>query len=439
MTLNHSPLETSNIVTSDTKKFPWRLQLPIYATGFFNGNVYFMTGILMPLWAIILVGPEEPFLIGLIVASRQIGPVLFSIHGGTLMDQFGARRIMLILGILGTLSMGAFPHFPFVSAVMFLQLLNGFAESTSWIGSQTLVGSLLRGNPIHAGRLSFFLRCGGFVGPTLAGYAWHSFGAEAGFYFMAGWTFMGWFAGYLVPNKSPAINKSTSPPIKIADLIPKARDYTETLRMALIPAVGLMAACTLVRQTGSVMQVSFYPVWLNQIGVTAFDIGFMVGVSHIVSASSSLSVGTYTKWIKEHWLLIWTIGFSVVFITVTPLLPLITVNLPLPAQFGGMPLPVIDKIYIWLLGVICLRGFAQGINMPLMMSLSMRAVGHDQQGKVAALRVTLNRFGTVIFPILMGAIAEFFGLEVSFYVVGGIGILALCWIAVWANRENSFR
>ena len=111
----------------------------------------------------------------------------------------------------------------------------------------------------------------------------------------------------------------------------------------------------------------------------------------------------------------------------------------LHAQFGGIPLPVIDKIYIWLLGVICLRGFAQGINMPLMMSLSMRAVGHDQQGKVAALRVTLNRFGTVIFPILMGAIAEFFGLEVSFYVVGGIGILALCWIAVWANRENSFR
>jgi len=195
----------------------------------------------------------------------------------------------------------------------------------------------------------------------------------------------------------------------------------------------------MVRQTGSVMQVSFYRVWLNQLGVTAFDIGFMVGVSHIVSAGSSLSVGTYTRWVREHWLLVATIGLSVLFITITPLLPVHAVDLPLPAEIGGIPLPIIDKIYIWLIGIICLRGFVQGINMPLMMSLSMRAVRGDQQGKVAALRVTLNRLGTVIFPILMGAIAEFFGLEVSFYVVGGMGLLALVWVALWAAKEASFR
>jgi len=420
------------------QEFPWRLQLPIYATGFFNGNIYFMTGILMPLWAIILVGPEEPFLIGLIVASRQFAPVLFSIQGGTLMDRFGARRIMLALGLMGAVTMAAFPQFPFVGAVMLLQLLSGFAESTCWIGSQALVGSVLRGNPVYAGRLSFFLRCGGFAGPLLSGYAWHAFGPEAGFYFMAGWIFCGWLAGYLVPAKAQPSDAELTPKptAKLRDLVPRASDYIETFKMAFIPAVGLMAACTMVRQTGSVMQVSFYPVWLNQLGVTAFDIGFMVGVSHIVSAGSSLSVGTYTRWVREHWLLVATIGLSVLF---TPLLPVHAVDLPLPAEIGGIPLPIIDKIYIWLIGIICLRGFVQGINMPLMMSLSMRAVRGDQQGKVAALRVTLNRLGTVIFPILMGAIAEFFGLEVSFYVVGGMGLLALVWVALWAAKEASFR
>jgi len=289
--------------------------LPIYATGFFNGNIYFMTGILMPLWAIILVGPEEPFLIGLIVASRQFAPVLFSIQGGTLMDRFGARRIMLALGLMGAVTMAAFPQFPFVGAVMLLQLLSGFAESTCWIGSQALVGSVLRGNPVYAGRLSFFLRCGGFAGPLLSGYAWHAFGPEAGFYFMAGWIFCGWLAGYLVPAKAQPSDAELTPKptAKLRDLVPRASDYIETFKLAFIPAVGLMAACTMVRQTGSVMQVSFYPVWLNQLGVTAFDIGFMVGVSHIVSAGSSLSVGTYTRWVREHWLLVATIGLSVLF------------------------------------------------------------------------------------------------------------------------------
>ncbi|MEK9683912.1 MAG: MFS transporter [Rhodospirillaceae bacterium] len=422
------------------QEFPWRLQLPIYATGFFNGNIYFMTGILMPLWAIFLVGPEEPFLIGLIVASRQIGPVLFSIHGGTLMDRFGARRIMLVLGMLGALTMAAFPHFPMISAVLFLQILNGFAESTCWIGSQTLVGNLLKGNPVYTGRLSFFLRCGGFLGPTLSGYFWQSFGAEAGFYFMASWIFLGWFSSYLVPKGSRSYHADTPTvaKVKLGDVIPRSRDYIETFRLALIPAVGLMAACTLVRQTGSVMQVSFYPVWLNQIGVTAFDIGFMVGFSHIISAGSSLSVASYTRWISEHWLLIVTIGLSVLFITVTPMLSVQSVSISIPNQISGFPLPIIDKIYLWLLGIICLRGFVQGINMPLMMSLSMRAVGKDQQGKVAALRVTLNRLGTVIFPVVMGAIAEVFGLEVSFYAVGGLGILALIWIAWWAIKKKNF-
>ena len=93
--------------------YPWRLQLPIYASGFFNGNVYFLTGILIPLWGAIIV--KEPLLIGIIVASRQILPVLLSIHGGALMDRFGARKIMLIFGAIGTISMAAFPFFPFLS------------------------------------------------------------------------------------------------------------------------------------------------------------------------------------------------------------------------------------------------------------------------------------------------------------------------------------
>jgi MFS family permease len=403
--------------------FPWRLQLPIYASGFFNGNVYFLTGILMPLWAAIIV--KEPVLIGLVVAVRQILPVMFAIHGGALMDRFGARRIMIIFGAIGVLSMAAFPFFPFLSAIIALQMLSGMAESMGWVGSQALVGQALKGRSLYTGRLSFALRLGGFAGPWLAGLAWHNYGPETGFFVIAGWIAAGWIAGWAVPIKSePNISGKR---LRIAELMPRWSDYDSTFRMIAIPAVGLVIAVTLMRQTGSGMQLSFYPVWLNQLGITASDIGFMVGCSHILSASTSLSVGYLTRFMRAHWLLIITIGFSIITIAVTPLL-----------GAGYIEIPGVGKIYVLLFGVICFRGLTQGLNMPLMMSIGMQAVSASEQGKIVALRITTNRATSAIVPLFMGVIAQWFSLAAAFYIVGAIGMIGLGFTAIWAHRSPAF-
>ena len=415
------PKEPSIIET-----YPWRLQLPIYASGFFNGNIYFLTGILMPLWGAIIV--KEPFLIGVIVASRQILPVLLSIHGGALMDRFGARKIMLIFGAIGTISMIAFPFFPFLSMIIALQMLNGLAESLGWIGSQALVGQHMKGHPTYAGRLSFALRLGGFLGPWLAGVAWHQYGPNAGFYFMALWIGGGWVAGWLVPDIKLKWENITPEKPNLRALLPRWSDYRATFKMLGIASVLLVTVVTLVRQTGSGIQLSFYPVWLDQIGITAADIGFMVGCSHIVSASSSLSVGWVTRWIKPQWLLIITIGLSVAIMAGTPL-------------FGNsfITLPYIGKIYFILFGVICLRGLTQGWNMPLMMSIGMQAVSTSEQGKVVALRITTNRLASAIIPLLMGGVAQWIGLEESFYVIGGIGLGGLALTVLWMLRSPDLK
>ncbi len=403
--------------------FPWRLQLPIYASGFFNGNVYFLTGILMPLWAAIVV--REPVLIGLVVAVRQTLPVMFAIHGGALMDRFGARRIMLIFGALGVVTMAAFPFFPFLSAIIALQMLSGMAESMGWVGSQALVGKVLKGRSVYAGRLSFALRLGGFAGPWLAGLAWHNYGPEIGFFVIAGWIAAGWIAGWAVPVKSEP--RPPGDAFRLSELMPRLSDYVSTFRMIGIPAIGLVIAVTLMRQTGSGMQLSFYPVWLSQLGITASDIGFMVGCSHIVSASTSLSVGYLTRFMREHWLLIVTIGLSIATIAVTPLL-----------GAGYIELPGVGKIYVLLFGMICLRGLSQGLNMPLMMSIGMQAVSSGEQGKIVALRITTNRATSALVPLLMGVIAQWFSLEAAFYIVGAIGLTGLAFTARWASRSPAF-
>jgi MFS family permease len=413
------------MTASTPETYPWRLQLPIYASGFFNGNVYFLTGILMPLWAAIIV--REPVLIGLVIAARQILPVLLSIHGGALMDRFGPRRIMLIFGAIGAITALCFPLFPFLSAIIALQMLSGLAESMGWIGSQTLVGHIMKGHATYTGRLSLALRLGGFLGPWLAGLAWHHYGPQAGFVFIGAWIGMGWIAGWLVPVKSEDAPGSSTK-FSIGELLPRWSDYRAAFRMIAIPSVGLVVAVTIMRQTGSGIQLSFYPIWLNQLGITAADIGFMVGASHIASASSSLTVGFFTRWIKQHWLLVITIGLSIVTIAVTPLLAPIAVDAP-----------GVGKIYVMFLGILLLRGLSQGLNMPLMMSIGMQAVSAHEQGKVVALRITINRLTSAVVPLVMGAIAQWISLEASFYVIGGAGLAGLALTAVWIARSPSFR
>jgi MFS family permease len=404
--------------------YPWRLQLPIYASGFFNGNVYFLTGILIPLWAAMVV--KEPVLIGIVVAARQVLPVLLAIHGGALMDRLGARRVMLAFGALGVVVMAAFPFFPFLAAMIALQMLSGMAESMGWVGSQTLVGTAMKGHSIYTGRLSFALRLGGFLGPWLCGIAWHQFGPTVGFLSIAVWIAGGWIAGWLVPVKEKR-GPSPGRGISITEILPRWSDYLATFRMISIPAIALVVAVTFMRQTGSGMQLSFYPVWLDQLGITAADIGFMVGCSHILSASTSLSVGSATRWIAAHWLLVLTIAVSIITIAITPLL-----------GAGYVELPGVGRIYFILFGVICLRGLAQCFNMPLMMSIGMQAVSAQEQGKIVALRITVNRLTSMVIPLIMGAIAQWVGLEISFYVIGAAGLIGLALTSVWMARSPAF-
>ena len=82
--------------------------------------------------------------IGIVVDSRQLLPVTLSIHGGALIDWFGPRKVIVILGFVGTASTLLFPVFPFLWAVILLQMIVGFAETTNWIGAQAAVGQLMR-------------------------------------------------------------------------------------------------------------------------------------------------------------------------------------------------------------------------------------------------------------------------------------------------------
>ncbi len=386
----------------------WRRQAAVYGTAFFTGNLFPMSHVVMPLWALEL--GASPLAVGLLVASRQFLPVLLSIHGGVMLDRFGPRSVIMFLGAVGAAATALFPALPFMGAALVLQLVVGFAEATSWIGAQTAVGKLLKAEPVYAGRMTAAARAGGFLGPWLIGIAWVAWGPPGAFLFFACWSFGGVAAAAFLPRHVG----ETPVPRPRAVVLPRFSDYRETFRMLALAAIAFVIAATFLRQTASGIQASFYAVWLREIGLTADRIGLLVGIGNVVSAMTALSIGPLTRRVADHWLLILAVAAAIVGITATPLLE----------GFAVLAL------------AMSLRGAGQGLNLPLMMSIAARSVAPELLGRVTALRISFNRLGNVIFPVAMGGLAEWVGLEHAFYAVGGGGVLLLLALSLWALRAR---
>ena len=86
------------------------------------------------------------------------------------MDRLGTRRVMLIFAVVNAAVPLLFPALPYIWAAIFLQTLAGLATSMGWMGAQTLIGQIMKGSAVHAGRLSLALRLGHLVGPPMIGF-----------------------------------------------------------------------------------------------------------------------------------------------------------------------------------------------------------------------------------------------------------------------------
>jgi MFS family permease len=95
-----------------------------------------------------------------------------------------------------------------------------------------------------------------------------------------------------------------------------------------------------------------------------------------------------------------------------------------------------------LLGVLSLlvlaaavRGAANGMSQPMVISSVLRAVGPSMQGKAAGIRGTMNRVASIAAPVVMGGLAEFVGIETSFFVVGAIATVLMGALVVHVIRS----
>lgn len=147
-------------------------------------------------------------------------------------------------------------------------------------------------------------------------------------------------------------------------------------------------------------------------------IGVLVGISEGAGLIGALMAPLWERYIKPHWVFIGFVVMSLFFVSITPALGGVFILLAI-ATFG--------------------RGYAQGLSQPVMFGILSRAVSRTEQGTSIGLRTTSNRFASLIVPAAMGLVAEFLGVEASFYWIGGT-LIALCiGVALFIRRIPHFK
>ncbi|MBT5048944.1 MAG: MFS transporter [Rhodospirillaceae bacterium] len=396
------------MATDQATPLPLRTQMPVYGTAFFSNSIPDLVLVVMQLWLIKLGTPL--FVIGLVFGARYVGPLLFAIHGGSMMDRLGTRRVMIFFAAIMIVVPFVYPVAPWVSAVVILQLISGMADSLGWVGTQTLTGQVLRGNPTYTGRLIFATRVGTFIGPPVAGAAWDLFGPWGGFISLSLWG-VGLMASVWALPANALSPPTAAPQPLLRAVTPRLTDYIAAFRLFSIPLMAVALFITLLRQFGSGMQNSFYAVYMDGIGMSGTLIGFLVAATGLTGVAA-LATGWLVQRLKEFNLLIWTTIISIASIGIVPFFT------------DFIPLFIASS----------LRGATMAISVVIIVSLIARTVGPEEQGRAMGLRTTCNQSGNVCIPVVMGTLAHFFGLEVAFYAVGVLGVALLLIAARWVRR-----
>ena len=405
---------SKNTAGSDTKGVPWHLQAAVYGVGLFSTTMFYLASVVVPLWVATI--ESSPLLIGIVLGSRHFLPLFLSIHGGALMDRLGGRKVMIFFAIIGIIAPLLFPAMPWIWAVLILQMIAGLADSMGWLGAQTLIGHYMRGSTVYTARLSFTCRFGPLLIPPLIGLIWDTCGST--------WAFVGlsiWGLGMLIcalmlpvhENREPDQTQLRRSHIKLSDLLPRLGDYIDAFRLLSVPAIALIVMVSMLSHVGASVQSSFYVVYLGGKGFSGTEIGFLLTAASVAAALAALSAHWVTRYIKPYWFVMATILAGVLSVAITPALGL-----------------------LWLLMLAsAVRGAANGVTQPIIISTVLRAVGVESRGKASGVRGTCNRIASIGAPVMMGGLAELVGIELSFYIVGLLVTLLMGALVLHVKRS----
>ncbi len=380
---------------TDTPGQPFRirsLSLPVYLPTFLFAVGQGAVIPIVPLFAREL-GASVAFA-ATIVTLRGLGILSFDVPAGMLVTRFGERNAILIgTAVLSIVAVGAGLS---QSAAMYGALM--FVMGCAWsIWMLARLSYASEASPIaQRGRVLSLIgganRIGNFVGPFLGGFAGLAFGLESAFYIQAALALVAAATMFfsMVTDDAPSIPHTDAAYARLAGVVREHSGVFATAGLATVAIQVLRAS----RQ-------AIIPLWGEQIGLDAGQIGVIFGLSSAIDMTLFYPIGVIMdrfgrKWAGVPCLLVMSAGMLLI---------------PFTGGFGGLAAAGLITGFG--------NGLGSGINMTLGADFSP-AVG---RGEFLGVWRLIGDIGTAGGPMVVGTLTAAASLGAASVATGGIGLV----------------
>ena len=331
---------------------------------------------------------------GLVIGSYGLTQTLLRLPGGILSDRLRNKRIFVIFGMFVSLisALGLF-FFQDLVLILVFRALTGVAAAT-WVHSSTLYMSYQEAGkaPQAMGILNFINNIGQMAAMLAGSFLAQNFGWR--FAFLAG--AIGATGGLAI---SFFITEDRPEPVA-ADQLVTLRNTIGIGRDRILFWTSVLA---LLSQVGTFATIQgFVPQYASLLGADKAQLGMLTAFSSLPRAIAGLIGGSLlARYFKLRSLIV--IGFALTG-TVTCLLPLVHT---LPVLFASQ----------------FLAGVGIGLQFTLLMSLCTQTIAQNRKASAMGFFQAVYGIGMVIGPVLIGLLADTFGLGTGFVIIGIVTLL----------------
>ena len=341
--------------------------------------------------------------IGVLFAAPVLAQAPLNLVGGAYTDRIGGRRIML-----GSCCVQVVAGLWFILAQGFWMLMLGqvaliLSRAAFWPATWAMASELPGQRGVQLGRLNAVTNFGQIVGTVLCGFVLAAFGFAATFATLALIGLVSLGAGIATPAHPARRPAATHHPLA---------GYLPLLRRRIMVYTML---CAYLSALPFSLTMSFYPLLLAQFGHAEGTSGLLLSLRAVGSIFASLLAARFVRSGPQT---LWPVVCGVAVAAAVGLVP--TVNHVAPIGF-------------WMLVV-----GAATAAMTLYFQITISEVSTSaERGSALALGGLGWSVSHLSTPLLMGFLADRYGIVAGFYVLGGFALVGALIVAL--SRRWAFR
>lgn len=356
---------------------------------------------------------SSDLLIGVIVGGSTVASLLLAVPSGYLIDRLDGRLALFSCSLLLALVSAAFAVAREPLHIAVLMLLQAVLSMWVWLTLQAAI-TYAGDHPTGVRQLNIFSLAWGVgmaAGPVLVAGVYDAADFETMALLCAGMIAIGTAAVPFTPN----VKELRAAPSMDAHgtSTPEQASLAKTLRDALRdPIIIPIMVCGFVNIYVFSLRISFYPVFLERVGLPLSLVGTLLSIIGI----TSLAVRIILPWAVGRFgnlrLLIWSTWVAIGGLVVVPTSP-------------TLPVQVCAAIMI---------GTGLGSNPVISVNL-LASTCRTPPGIAMGLRLLSNRAGQVVQPVVFGAVAASVGLVWAFPISGVLLGATTIWVSSRLSRS----